>query len=128
MDIDKPSVVLGKYDEEIEGLKKKSFKLGTCLFYFIIQNLCDTILSLILCVYHFLGVDQYQVKRETIKEKLKKNLNQDSLNSTQLKLASDYYNDSEMSVKFKKVKVFFLSNSNLFKVLKLYLYIFREKN
>jgi hypothetical protein len=28
MDIDNPSVVLGKYDEEIEGLKKKSFKLG----------------------------------------------------------------------------------------------------
>lgn len=28
MDVDKPSVVLGKYDEEIEGLKKKSFKLG----------------------------------------------------------------------------------------------------
>lgn len=28
MDIDKPSIVLGKYDEEIEGLKKKSFKLG----------------------------------------------------------------------------------------------------
>jgi len=28
MDIDSPSVVLGKYDEEIEGLKKKSFKLG----------------------------------------------------------------------------------------------------
>lgn len=29
MDVDKPSVVLGKYDEEIEGMKKKSFKLGT---------------------------------------------------------------------------------------------------
>lgn len=53
-----------------------------------------------------LGVDEYKAKRETIKEKLKKNLNQDSLNSTQLKLASDYYNASEMSVKFKKVKVF----------------------
>ncbi|XP_025412305.1 U4/U6.U5 tri-snRNP-associated protein 1 [Sipha flava] len=77
MDIDKPSVILGKYDEEIEGLKKKSFKLG---------------------------VDEYKVKRDTIKEKLKKNLNQDTLNTTQLKLASDYYNASEMSVKFKKVK------------------------
>lgn len=33
MDIDKPSVVLGKYDEEIEGLKKKSFKLGIHNFY-----------------------------------------------------------------------------------------------
>lgn len=53
-----------------------------------------------------LGVDEYKIKRETIKEKLKKNLNQDTLNSSQLKLASDYYNDSEMSVKFKKVKVF----------------------
>lgn len=77
MDVDKPSVVLGKYDEEIDGLKKKSFKLG---------------------------VDEYKIKRETIKEKLKKNLNQDTLNSSQLKLASDYYNDSEMNVKFKKVK------------------------
>jgi len=28
MDVDKPSVVLGKYDDEIEGMKKKSFKLG----------------------------------------------------------------------------------------------------
>jgi len=26
--VDKPSVVLGKYDDEIEGMKKKSFKLG----------------------------------------------------------------------------------------------------
>lgn len=75
MDIDNPSVVLGKYDEEIEGLKKKSFKLG---------------------------VDEYKIKRETIKEKLKKN--QETLNTTQLKLASDYYNASEMSVKFRKVK------------------------
>lgn len=33
MDVDKPSVVLGKYDEEIEGLKKKSFKLGIKLYY-----------------------------------------------------------------------------------------------
>jgi len=56
--------------------------------------------------FFFLGVDEYKAKRETIKEKLKKNLNQDSLNSTQLKLASDYYNANEMSVKFKKVKVF----------------------
>ncbi|XP_050428461.1 U4/U6.U5 tri-snRNP-associated protein 1 [Adelges cooleyi] len=78
MDTDAPpTVVLGKYDEEIEGIKKKSFKLG---------------------------VDEYKAKRDTIKEKLKKNLNMDSLGSTQLKLASDYYNDSEMSVKFKKVK------------------------
>ncbi|KAL5234499.1 hypothetical protein ACI65C_001909 [Semiaphis heraclei] len=77
MDIDSPSVVLGKYDEEIEGLKKKSFKLG---------------------------VDEYKAKRDTIKENLKKKLNQETLNTTQLKLASDYYNDTEMSVKFKKVK------------------------
>ncbi|KAL4149294.1 hypothetical protein QTP88_003273 [Uroleucon formosanum] len=77
MDIDSPSVVLGKYDEEIDGLKKKSFKLG---------------------------VDEYKLKRDTIKEKLKKKLNQETLNTTQLKLASDYYNDTEMSVKFKKVK------------------------
>lgn len=33
MEVDKPSVVLGKYDEEIEGLKKKSFKLGMYKFY-----------------------------------------------------------------------------------------------
>ncbi|XP_050535297.1 U4/U6.U5 tri-snRNP-associated protein 1 [Daktulosphaira vitifoliae] len=77
MDVDKPSLVLSKYDEEIDGIQKKSFKLG---------------------------INNYQAKRETIKEKLKKNLNLDSLSSTQLKLASDYYNDSEMSVKFKKVK------------------------
>lgn len=35
MDIDNPSVVLGKYDEEIEGLKKKSFKLGIYLTFII---------------------------------------------------------------------------------------------
>lgn len=34
MDVDKPSVVLGKYDEEIDGLKKKSFKLGIYNLYF----------------------------------------------------------------------------------------------
>jgi len=28
MSVDKPTVVLGKYDDEIEGIKKKSFKLG----------------------------------------------------------------------------------------------------
>ncbi|VVC37246.1 SNU66/SART1 family [Cinara cedri] len=77
MDVDKPTIVLEKYDEEIEGLKKKSFKLG---------------------------VDENKVKRETVKEKLKMNLNLDSLNSTQLKLASDYYNASEMNVKFRKIK------------------------
>lgn len=33
MDVDKPSVVLGKYDEEIEGMKKQSFKLGIYNFY-----------------------------------------------------------------------------------------------
>lgn len=54
-----------------------------------------------------LGVDEYKKKRETVKEKLKKNLNIDSLNSTQLKLASDYYNASEMSAKFRKIKVLF---------------------
>lgn len=56
----------------------------------------------------FLGIDEYKVKRDIIKDKLKKNLNQDTLNTTQLKLASDYYNASEMSVKFKKVKVYLL--------------------
>lgn len=103
MDVDKPSVVLGKYDEEIEGLKKKSFKLGIFLL----------LLLRLLVIYEInfeniliLGVDEYKIKRETVKEKLKKNLNLDSLNSSQLKLASDYYNANEMSVKFKKVKVF----------------------
>lgn len=57
-----------------------------------------------------LGVDEYKVKRDTIKEKLKKKLNQETLNTTQLKLASDYYNDTEMSVKFKKVKVISFNN------------------
>lgn len=33
MDVDKPTVVLGKYDEEIEGMKKKSFKLGIHKLY-----------------------------------------------------------------------------------------------
>lgn len=28
MEVDKPTIVLEKYDEEIDGLKKKSFKLG----------------------------------------------------------------------------------------------------
>lgn len=53
-----------------------------------------------------LGVDEFKLKRETVKEKLQKNLNLDSLNSSRLKLASDYYNASEMSAKFKKIKVF----------------------
>lgn len=63
-------------------------------------------------MYHFffLGVDEYKIKRDTIREKLKKNMNQETLNTTQLKLASDYYNDSEMSVKFKKVKVILFNN------------------
>lgn len=60
-------------------------------------------------INHFLGVDEYKKKRETIKEKLKNKLNQDSLNSNPLKLASDYYNDNEMSIKFKKVKVSYIN-------------------
>lgn len=64
-----------------------------------------------------LGVDEYKAKRNTIKEKLKKNLNQETLNSSQLKLASDYYNDTEMSAKFKKVKV--IKFNNLFKLINL---------
>lgn len=74
-----------------------------------------------------LGVDEYKIKRETIKEKLKKNLNQDTLNSSQLKLASDYYNDSEMSVKFKKVKVF-LYIINIVKCSFYIGFVFREKS
>lgn len=73
-----------------------------------------------------LGVDEYKVKRDTIKEKLKKNLNQDTLNTTQLKLASDYYNASEMSVKFKKVKVHFSYIYNIYIYLKL-IFGFTEK-
>lgn len=103
MEVDKPTVVLEKYDEEIDGLKKKSFKLGRStllltshLKYVVFINFVHLLL---------LGVDKYKVKRETVKEKLKKNLNIDSLNSSQLKLASDYYNASEMSAKFRKIKV-----------------------
>lgn len=77
-----------------------------CISVFIIIKIFVLIVLLINILIS--GIDEYKVKRETIKEKLKKNLNIDSLNSTQLKLASDYYNDSEMSVKFKKVKVFFV--------------------
>lgn len=73
-----------------------------------------------------LGVDEYKIKRQTVKEKLKKNLNLDSLNSSQLKLASDYYNANEMSVKFKKVKVFIFYDwlNNIFKLY----FIFRKRN
>lgn len=77
-----------------------------CISVFIIIKIFVLIVLLINILIS--GIDEYKVKRETIKEKLKKNLNIDSLNSTQLKLASDYYNDSEMSVKFKKVKVYFV--------------------
>lgn len=73
-----------------------------------------------------LGVDEYKIKRETVKEKLKKNLNLDSLNSSQLKLASDYYNANEMSVKFKKVKVF-IFYAHLNRILNFY-FIFRKRS
>jgi len=88
-------------------------------------------LFVIIILYElFLGVDEYKAKRDTIKEKLKKKLNQETLNTTQLKLASDYYNDTEMNVKFKKVKVISFNNFSINSVIIFIIFQFfiRKKN
>lgn len=90
--------------KSILSISYNKFYIYFLVIYYVFTKNLYTLLFKYTLIW-FIGIDEYQAKRETIKEKLKKNLNLDSLSSTQLRLASDYYNDSEMSVKFKKVKV-----------------------
>ncbi|KAF5291182.1 hypothetical protein FQA39_LY14424 [Lamprigera yunnana] len=73
----KPKSLLGKYDEEIEGEKKDSFQIG-------IDN----------------AMERKQAMLESIRNKLANKV-VENLSTTRLTLASDYYNDEELS-KFKK--------------------------
>ncbi|KAF5308501.1 hypothetical protein FQR65_LT06166 [Abscondita terminalis] len=75
----KPKSLLGKYDEEIEGEKKDSFQIG-------IDN----------------AVAYKQAMLQNIRNKLANKI-VENLGTTQLTIASDYYNEEEMS-KFKKPK------------------------
>lgn len=75
----KEKSLLSKYDEEIEGVKRDSFKIG-----------CDH------------ATERRQATIESVKAKLaKKTL--ESIAEKQLKIASDYYTEEEMA-KFKKPK------------------------
>ncbi|XP_018575453.1 U4/U6.U5 tri-snRNP-associated protein 1 [Anoplophora glabripennis] len=75
----KEKSLLSKYDEEINGAKKDSFKIGY-------DN----------------AIERKQAITQSVKEKLaKKKL--ESIGETQLKLASEYYNEEELA-KFKKPK------------------------
>lgn len=71
--------MLSKYDEEIEGIKKDSFKIGY-------DN----------------AMERKQAITQSVKEKLAKKTIE-SIAETQLKLASEYYNEEELA-KFKKPK------------------------
>lgn len=75
----KPKNLLYKYDEEIEGEKRESFKIGDDNF-----------------------VERKQAIAETVRQKLA-NKRIETLGSTQLTLASEYYNEEELA-KFKKPK------------------------
>lgn len=75
----KPKSLLYKYDEEIEGVKKSTFVIGE-----------DD------------PVQRKQAAVESVKAKLA-NKRIESLLTTQLNLASDYYNEEELA-KFKKPK------------------------
>lgn len=75
----KPKSLLYKYDEEIEGAKKKAFVIGET----------DT-------------SQRKQAVVESVKAKLA-NKRLESLMTSQLNLASDYYNEEELA-KFKKPK------------------------
>lgn len=75
----KEKSLLSKYDEEIDGAKKDSFRIG-------LDN----------------STERRQAAIDTVKAKLaKKTL--ESIAPTQLKLASEYYNEEELA-KFKKPK------------------------
>lgn len=71
--------MLYKYDEEIEGEKREHFKIGD-------ENI----------------VERKQAIAETVRQKLA-NTRIETLGSTQLTLASEYYNEEELA-KFKKPK------------------------
>uniref|UniRef100_A0A1B6D1V5 U4/U6.U5 tri-snRNP-associated protein 1 n=2 Tax=Clastoptera arizonana TaxID=38151 RepID=A0A1B6D1V5_9HEMI len=70
------SNVLSKYDEEIDGEKKSSFSIG---------------------------IDETK-KKESVRNKLQANKRIESLITPALQLASEYYTEEEISVKFKKPK------------------------
>ncbi|CAH0386369.1 unnamed protein product [Bemisia tabaci] len=70
--------VLSKYDEEIGGEKKKSFVIG--------------------------DETKLERKKMQVKEKLMAGKRLESLGTLSLNLASDYYTEQEMKVKFKKPK------------------------
>ena len=77
--------ILYKYDEEIDGIKKKSFMIGQGGSYN--QDEAD------------------KRRREEIRKKLNKSMDVVSLNTGVLKLASDYMTQEEVSAtKFKKIK------------------------
>ncbi|KAK5645554.1 hypothetical protein RI129_006854 [Pyrocoelia pectoralis] len=75
----KPKVMLDKYDEEIEGEKRDSFQIGY-------DN----------------ALERKQMMLQQIRNKLSNKI-VDNLNTTSLTIASDYYNEEELS-KFKKPK------------------------
>lgn len=75
----RPKSLLRKYDEEIEGVKKDSFQIG-------IDN----------------ALAHKQAILQSIKNKLANKIVENAT-TTQLKIASDYYNEEELS-KFKKPK------------------------
>lgn len=68
--------ILTKYDEEIEGEKRSSF---------------------------ILGVDESR-KKEMVRKKLHENKRLESLDLPKLQIASDYFTEEEISLKFKKPK------------------------
>ncbi|KAK9507412.1 hypothetical protein O3M35_007271 [Rhynocoris fuscipes] len=78
MDFDEPPAVLAKYDEEIDGIKKRSFKIGE---------------------------EDIEARKEAIKQKLQKKSKKtlESLSLPEPKIASEYYTPSEM-IKIKKPK------------------------
>ncbi|KAB0795301.1 hypothetical protein PPYR_12140 [Photinus pyralis] len=75
----KPKVLLDKYDEELEGEKRESFQIGY-------DN----------------AAERKQMILQSIKQKLANKI-VDNASTAPLTLASDYYNEEEMS-KFKKPK------------------------
>lgn len=106
--------VLSKYDEEIDGEKKKSFTIGMLMLqiFFLLPKMCCMVIQYFfkfnLCF--LIGVDDSAAslarKREeaqSVKNKLmKKRL--ETLAMPAPKLAAEYYNEEEISTKFKKIK------------------------
>lgn len=107
--------VLSKYDEEIDGEKKKSFTIGMFCWYTV--NISFLVIVVVFGAsfvsYYtggFIGVDDSAAslarRREealSVKNKLmKKRL--ETLAMPAPKLAAEYYNEEEISTKFKKIK------------------------